>query len=468
MGSTTPDREFKLTELMGFLPKQWEAWDAVWLFKYILYGGARGPGKSYWLRWTLLSLLLYWYLELGLRNVTVGLFCDTYPELRDRQITKIKREFPLWLGEVKSTQEAGLGFYLREEYGGGIIALRNLDDPSKYQSAEFAAAAVDELTKISKETFDYLRGSMRWPGVPETKFLGATNPGGIGHLWVKSLWVDGDFSAYPEMKDIKEKFSFIRALPKDNPYLTDDYWDDLNSQPPQLYRAWVEGDWDAFEGQAFSEWRRDRHILGMDELFTPPAHWPKWRAIDWGFAKPWCCLWMTKDIDTDRIYVYRELYIAGLTDKQQAKAIKENTPLEEVIHITYADPSMWTKKNIEDVVTSTADIYAAHGVVLTKADNDRLGGKRKVHRALADMPDGMPGLRVFPQCVNLIRTLPSLPLDKTRVEDVDTDAEDHAYDTLRYGLTNFNIRPKEQVDRSDLPWKRQMRRHRTDVVSKYL
>jgi len=150
---------------MGFLPKQWEAWDKIWLHRYVLYGGSRGPGKSYWLRRSLLSLHIYW-AAMGLRDVTTGLFCETYPELRDRQISKIKQEFPLWLGEVKSTQEAGLGFYIREDYGGGMIALRNLDDPSKYQSAEFAAIGVDELTKSTKQTFDILRGSLRWPGLP--------------------------------------------------------------------------------------------------------------------------------------------------------------------------------------------------------------------------------------------------------------------------------------------------------------
>src|SRR5690606_34283710 len=122
---------------------------------------------------------------------------ETYPELKDRQISKIQMEFPGWLGELKDTKADGFGFFLHEEFGGGAILLRNLDKPDKYQGAEFAAIAVDELTKTTYTTFNFLRGSLRWPGMTQTPFIAATNPGGIGHLWVKRLWIDGDFLPTP-------------------------------------------------------------------------------------------------------------------------------------------------------------------------------------------------------------------------------------------------------------------------------
>jgi hypothetical protein len=453
MGRNQANEGESIVKLRNFLPKQNEAWDSLQKYTYVLYGGARGPGKSYWLRWSLLSLHLFWFMEFGIRNIHTGLFCETFPELKKRQISKINVEFPLWLGEVKSTIGEGLGFHIREEYGGGIIELNNLDDPSKYQSAEYAAIAVDELTKSTKEKFDILRGSKRWPGISRTFFLAATNPGGIGHLYVKDMWVNGDFTRYPEMKDLAKEFHFIKALPTDNTYLPPEYWEELNSLPPDLYRAWVEGDWDAFIGQAFSSWRRDKHV---QKAWTLPGWWVRWRAIDWGFAKPFCCLWLAKDPDLGRIYTYREIYTEGLTDKQQAKAIVENTPPDENIQLTYADPSMWARKNVEDIVTTTADIYAKYGVPLTKADNDRLSGKRKMDRVLQNLPDGEPGLIVFENCRNLIRTIPALPYDKTRVEDVDTDAEDHAYDGLRYGLTRL-VDPTKQAQEQILPWQRKMK-----------
>jgi len=436
----------RITSITKFLPKQETAWNLSLAHTFTLYGGARGPGKSHWLRHSLLRWLILHGHGLGIRNVTAGLFCETYPELRDRQISKIRIEFPLWLGELKSTQEQGLGFHIRPEYGSGFLALRNLDKPDKYQSAEFGAIGVDELTKSTFDTFEILRGSMRWPGVHNPRFLGATNPGSIGHLWVKDLWIDKNYAAHPELAHRADEFQFVKALPRDNPYLTDAYWDELNSLSPALKRAWVDGDWDAFSGQVFSMWRRDDHTCKPFEI---PSWWPRWRCVDWGFAKPWAVYWMAKDPDNDRHFVYREIYATGVTDQQQAKTIVEMTPVSEQIQVTYADPSMWAKKNVENLITTTADTYAKHGVGLTKGDNDRLSGKRKMDRILMNLPDGEPGLMIFENCVNLIRTLPALPYDQTRVEDVDTNAEDHAYDALRYGLTRLPgpPTPKQLSDR---------------------
>lgn len=403
--------------------------------KYTLYGGSRGPGKSYWLRWYLLWLLFYFADRLGLRGVQVGLFCENYPVLRDRQISKIKREFPQSLGSVKGTQDEGLGFHLRPQYGGGSILLRNLDDPSKYQSAEFAAIGVDELTKNPYSTFDILRGSLRWPGVDVARFVAATNPGSIGHLWVKMLWLDREYP--PELEPMAAQFAFVKALPADNPYLDQDYWTTLLSLDEKLQRAWVYGDWDQFEGQAFDEWRKtgkDGQPYHVIEPFTVPDSWPRWRAVDWGYRQPYCCLWLTQDPDTQRVYVYREDYRAELTDKAQATRIREATR-DEKIRVTLADPSMWTKKSWEDELTSSAEEYQKAGVRLKPADNDRIRGLRRVREFLAEAEDGRPGLQVFRNCRNLIRTLPALPHDEHNPEDIDSDAEDHAYDALRYGLT---------------------------------
>lgn len=421
----------KLSELMHFLPMQEEAWQAIWDFNFVLAGGVRGPGKSYWLRWALLGLLLY-YGSIGLKHVRVGLFCHTYIDLQDRQISKIETEFPLWLGRVSSTQEEGLNFFLNEEWGGGRLALRNLDDPNKYKGAEFAAIGVDQLEENTEDVFDKLRGSLRWPGVDRPKFLATANPGGPGNAFVKRLWVDRDFPTH--MLKLADQFCFIRGKPKDNPYLPTAYWDQLEAQPDNLRRAWLLGDWDVFEGQAFPSWRYDLHTIPPRAI---PDHWPVWGAVDWGYAKPFCHLWGRKDPDTERIFVVREAYQAQLTDRQQARLIKSLDAPNEAVNLRYADPSLWAKKNVNDVVTSTADEYAAEGVVLIKASNDRLEGKRKVDRVLQPLRDGMPQLLVFRTCPNLIRTMPTLAYDKVRPEDVDTTLEDHAYDTLRYLLTGL-------------------------------
>ena len=441
--------EVEWGKLTGFIEKQGRAIEATYTHRFVLYGGARGGGKSRLLRWWLAEFLINVFVEKGLRGVHVGLFCETYPDLQDRQISKIKLEFPQWMGGVKDTKEDGLCFTLAENLGGGKIALRNLDKPEKYQSAEFAAIGVDELTKNTVETFRLLRGSMRWPGISHTVFMGTTNPGGIGHLWVKQYWIDRQFPS--EMQDIKDQFIFIKSLPTDNPYLDENYWRDLRSLPLEMQKAWVNGDWEVFSGQAFTTWRYDLHVIKYADMFEIPEHWPKWRGIDWGLAKPFCCLWIAKNPDNGRHYVYQEVYSAELSDMEQAKAIKELSG-DETYRATYADPSMWAREKKRDVVTSTADMYLQCGVRLVPGDNNRLSGKRKVDRLLMNLPDGVPGLQVFETCKNLIRTLPALPYDKTHVEDVDTAAEDHAYDALKYALSNVKTKEQQQQKKSDNPW----------------
>lgn len=425
--------DIRVSELFRWTDKQRQAVDACFTHRFILYGGARGGGKSRWLRWMLLFLLLYWFLAKGLRGVRVGLFCATYPELRDRQISKIDEEFPGWLGEVKETKEDGLCFFVRDAFGGGKIALRNLDDPEKYKSGEFAAIAVDELTLLpEKRIFDILRGSLRWPHIRHTLFLAATNPDGVGNLWVRELWIERRFP--PEMDAIKDQFAFIQALPADNPHLDEQYWADLRSQPPDIQKAWVEGDWYIFTGQVLP--LRSRHIITPQEI---PDYWIRKSGYDWGFAKPFAYLWGARNPDNGRWILYRELYAAGFTDPRQAEWVRqsEDARTEKIIR-RFADPSVFAKNTKGEVgtPTSTADIFAAHGLLLTPGNNDRLNGKRKVQTLLENLEDGEPGLLVFSTCENFIRTLPSLVYDKKRVEDVDTDGEDHAYDALRYLLTD--------------------------------
>ena len=438
MKTMAPEVErVQFADLCRFEPKQKAAAAAANTHKFTLYGGSRGCMKSHWLRWYLLKRILQ-RAAAGVLGVVSALFCEDYPVLKDRQIGKIEREFPDWLGELKESQAHGLGFHLRPEYGGGVLALRNLDKLSKYKSAEFADIGVDELTMNPVTVFDTLRGSLRWPGLPDSdcKFVAGSNPDGIGHLWVRDYWgVDKDQALPAEMQKLADQFVFVRALPDDNPYLDKAYWEMLDSLPPDLARAWRWGDWNVFVGQVF-DLRRGRHFIDPIEL---PPSWPRWRAVDWGSVAPFVCGWFARDPDRGRVYVYRQVHETGLTDRQQARLIAANSPPSEKVRITYGDPSMWTRKTHEDKTFSTADEYRAEGVALVEADNDRLTGVRKVKTLLADLPDGLPGLQIFNTCTDLVRTLPALVRDPVHVEDVDTHGDDHDYDMLRYGLTN--VRP---------------------------
>ena len=182
------------------------------------------------------------------------------------------------------------------------------------------------------------------------------------------------------------------------------------------------------EGKAFPEWRRDVHVC---DPFPIPAEWPKFRAVDYGYGVPFCCLWGARS-PWGQVVVYRELYGAGVVDVEQARRIGAASKLDRNIRRSVGDPSMWTAHHNGYLVTSPAAAYADTGVELEKAANERLVGKMRVHDLLYWDPDSAPMLQVFSTCGNLIRTLPKLPTDPHDPEDVDTTAEDHAYDALRY------------------------------------
>jgi hypothetical protein len=235
----------KFSELTAFFPKQIEALEASKRFKYVLFGGSVGSGKSYWIRWSAVYWLMKYYAKYGLKGVRAGVFCEDYPSLNDRHLTKVKFEFPEWLGKFN---EAKHEFTLAPEYGSGIIAFRNLDDPSKYLSVEFALIAIDEINRNPKTTFDMLRSRHRWPGIKDTKFIAGCNP--LGEAWVKNMWVK---RLFPPNEQEQYEFVYVPALPTDNPHLPTEYYKSLESLPDNQRKAYLEGNWDAFDEEMDSK-----------------------------------------------------------------------------------------------------------------------------------------------------------------------------------------------------------------------
>lgn len=227
------------TELAKFFPKQKEALEASKRFKFVLFGGSVGSGKSYWIRWSVIYWLIKYYDKYQLKGVRAGVFCEDYPSLNDRHLSKVKFEFPSWLGKFN---EAKHEFTLAPKYGSGIIAFRNLDDPAKYLSVEFAVIAIDEVNRNPKTTFDMLRSRHRWPGIKDVRFIAGCNP--LGEAWVKNMWVKRLFP--PDEKEQYE-FVYVPALPTDNPHLDASYYKSLESLPENQRKAYLEGNWDAFD-----------------------------------------------------------------------------------------------------------------------------------------------------------------------------------------------------------------------------
>lgn len=432
------------------LPAQRTWLDAIYQYEYVLVGGQAGPGKSYFLRWAALEFLGYCFQTLGIRGVKAGLFCEDYPTLKDRQIGKMKREMPRWLGEIKDSKEDGLHFGLNEKYGGGKLLLRNLDDPSKYASAEFAAIFVDELTKNDRQTFDDLRFRKRWPGIDHSPFVAASNPGSKGHAWVKKLWLDQDLSGEDERLS-KDQFKYLPARGRDNPFLPESYWETLNSLPEKMRKAMLEGDWDLFVGQYFSDWRRDLHVCVP---FSVPGHWRREISIDYGFSNPSSVGWWATDPEGHR-YRYRELYGPGYTYQQLGQEVLERTPLDERIARVIADPAIWGDRPKDKEVPGAsggqqlADFFqTARGWSLVRGNHDRIPGWQRCRERmkLHDLPDGKRGtkLHIFSTCPAFIRTVPSLVHDEVKVEDVDTGGEDHCADEWRYLENTEAVRTRQE------------------------
>lgn len=451
-------------------PKQEDLFLAALQFRYVLFGGSRGPGKSWALRWCGILLLL-WYAAKGHRGVRIGLFCETFPELEERQISKVRLEFPTWLGVYHETHYE---FRLRKWFGGGVLCFRNLDKPAKYKSAEFAAILVDELTRILPDVFHVLRGSLRWPGIDHSPFIAATNPDGVGHLWVKQLWIDRDFSS-EEFKPIADEvgvdqFVFIPALPADNPSLTEEYWRTLRSLPTKLRKAWMEGNWDAFEGQYFDEWDKQVHTM---PAFKIPEWWERAGGLDWGYSPhPGWLGWFAFD-QYGRPYGYKELVFEKLSGYQLAEAIASRctTPAERRMLIV-ADTQMWapqpgrqsSKGEGISIAQDVNDRLAELGteITLVQANKDRLNGWMRVHtwldvrRPLPDGPGHGPWCRIFQPDPGrglgmpyLIRTVPSLIHDEKGTGDLDTKGVDHAADGWRY--LAMKREPLAEIPLEELP-----------------
>ena len=386
--------------------------------EWLALGGKRGPGKSHatmaqvvlddcqrvpGLKWLFLRQIKKSARE-SLEDL-IGRVCQYTPHQLTLDHLKLPNGSRVLIG----------GFYTDADIG-------------KYLGIEYDGIVIEECTQISEDKKNKLRGSLRSskPNWRPRMYLDA-NADGIGLLWFKKMFIE------PKRAGKETLTRFFDVTNIYNPFTNPEYHAWLQSLTGPLAKAWRDGDWDAFAGMAFPEWNREKHIV---KPFDIPKHWLKWRSTDWGYAAPFCTLWFTKDPDTRRIYVYREWYETGVTDRQQARGIRDMTPPNEKIFIHYADPALWTRKNKDDEVFSTADEYKKEGVILTEGDNDRLSGMRKVHNVLANLADGLPGLQIFENCPHLIEQLSTLASDQHNPEDVDTDQEDHAFDTLKYGLTN--------------------------------
>ena len=408
----------------------------------VLYGGAAGGGKSF----ALLADPLRYCHNPNHRGLLLRRTLDELTELIDKAKQLYPKAFPgATFRESKSTWVFPSGATMWFTY------LDRDKDVTRFQGQAFNWIGIDEITQYpTPYVWDYLRSRLRStdPELQQQLCMRCTaNPGGVGGWWVKKMYIDHresnkPFGAYDiesgkefVWPDGHEKAGqplfyrkFVPARLTDNPYLMADgqYEAMLRSLPDVERRRLLEGDWDVAEGAAFPEFSRVRHVV---EHFELPTNWPRIRAADYGYASPSCVLWGAIDWDNN-IWIYRELYAKHLTAEQLADKILEAEELDPLPHYTVLDSSCWNKTGFGP---SIAETMMRAGVRWTPSDRNRLQGKMEVHRRLADDPyTNEPRLRIFSTCKHTIAQLSGIPLSKTNSEDVDTKAEDHAYDALRY------------------------------------
>ena len=383
----------------------------------VLFGGAAGGGKSYA---QIVDALIYALKYPGSKQLILR---RTYPEL-DKSI--IRQSLALYPAKLfKYTASTHTGIF----YNGSIIDYGYCDgenDVFRYQSAEFDVIRFDELTHFTRDMYIYLQSRLRGVNGYPKQMKSSTNPGGVGHKWVKERFID---ISPPMDKTLigEQSRIFIPSLVTDNSFLMakdKSYIKRLENLPEKERKALLYGSWDIFEGQYFNEWNRDIHTCNPFKL---PKEYKRYIAMDYGLDM--LAAYFIAVDEKENAYVYKEIYQSNLIISRAANAIKGR--INEDITAIYAPPDMWNRR--QDSGKSVAGIFAAMGLPLTKSVNDRETGWYAVKEYL-QIKEGKSRLKIFTNCVNLIRTLPALTHDDKNVNDVANTPHEltHRPDALRY------------------------------------
>lgn len=394
-----------------------------------LYGGAGGGGKSQ----SLLALAIRSCAQYP--GLQVFWFRRSFPELNQSVLRMLAR-----YGYAKALGARWDGSKYELRFPGGSILTfahaKNLEEAGALSSAEINLLILDERTTINPEVVEFLYTRVRSgvPGVPCLGVRSASNPGFVGHGVVKEGWVEATDYGKKQITDAAGRLRvFIPAKVSDNPYVKN-YAETLKGiSDPELRRRILDGDWGVMPDQAFSDWRRERIVVPVMVL---PESWPRHGGLDYGWTAPSVFLAAARDND-GRLWVFREVKMYQTPEREQARRINETgSGVREIS----ADPSMWGKSGS---ALPAADQFALEGCYLVKGDNDRIGGKGRIHTYLSLAPacayhrsigwDVCPMLHVLDGAADyLVKSMENLPRDPRKPEDVDSSADDHAYDSLRY------------------------------------
>lgn len=385
-------------------------------------------------------------LALNYPGINILLMRRTLKELTENHIIPLQKE----LHGIATYRQTDYEFRFPNTSRIKLGYCASEGDVSQYQGAAYDIVGLEEATHFTETMYTAFTACNRPsdPGNP-TRFprrmYYTCNPGHVGHAWVKRLFIDRNYRNNEKPED----YVFIPAKVWDNQVLLDadpEYVDTLKNLPPDLRRAWLDGDWELFVGQYFTEFDPAIHVV---EPFAIPDHWLRFRAFDYGLDRL-ACLWGASD-EQGNMYIYKEYCISNRIVSDAARDILDRSDGREIC--TYAPFDMENRSS--DTGVPRSETFAKAGLPLNIVRNGRIAGWSNLHEWLRPLPDGRPPrLRIFNTCSELIECLPLLLHDEKNPDDVATEPHDitHAPDALRYLLdgrpsaTELPPPPREEWD----------------------
>lgn len=353
--------------------KQREFFDSTTL--YTCYGGAKGGGKTWAVRTKAIVGAL---MNDGIKILIIRAH---YPELEMNHIRPIQAVvMPLGCASYNGST------HIMTFENGSVIKFGHWsgeESENEYNGQEYDWIFIDEATQLSERAFRFLGGCLRGVNKFKKRMYLTCNPGGVGHWWVKRLFIDKKYKTSdpnPLKRENPDDYKFIFASAYDNKIMLEHspgYLQSLAAMPNA--EAYLEGNWDAMGGNYFKEFSEDTHTIGR---FAIPKHWQRYRSFDYGLDKL-ACLWWAVDED-GRCWCYRSYEESDLNVQDAARKVLEHTLPNEQITITYAPPDMWSR--MKDSGRTIAETFMTHGVPLVKSDNNRVQG----HMLMRDMMSPMP------------------------------------------------------------------------------
>lgn len=435
---------------------------------YTGYGGARGGGKSWVLRLKACQLCCQYP---GIRVLIVR---RTLEDVRKNHIIPLRE----MLQGIAVFKQADRTFYFKNS---SVIEFQYYDsekDDTHFQGNEWDVIFIDEATQFEELWLKKIAASCRGgkPGMPKRIYY-TCNPGGPGHGYIKRVFID---RAYKD-DERAEDYTFIQAKVTDNKFLMRSqpgYVAFLKGLPPKLRAAWLDGEWNIYEGQFFELFRVEPDLRAAAEAgcteeaeelrkqhrwthviapFKPKQHWPIYRSFDWGYHRPFSMGYYTID-DDGVMYRIAEYYGVQHANGEAMPDEGLKWPPEKVFaemqryerehpflagrEITgVADPAIW---NAEYGIR-IAETAMKYGIFFNKADNARINGWMQCQYRLMFDENGYANFYVFDTCREFIRVIPQMQYDENKTEDLNTKLEDHIPDEWRYMCQSRPMTPKEPV-----------------------